>query len=138
MKRREFIALIVCTAGAWPLPVHAQSRTYRVALLTLENGEVASQLTVPLRDLGYVEGKNLNFEHRSADGDPGRLAAMAEELVRSKPDVLVAGWGTLAPKALGKATATIPIVFVINLKAAKTLGLEIPPPVLALADEIIE
>jgi hypothetical protein len=58
MKRREFIALIVCTAGAWPLPVHAQSRTYRVALLTLENGEVASQLTVPLRDLGYVNRIN--------------------------------------------------------------------------------
>ena len=111
MKRREFIGLIVGTAGAWPLSAHAQSRTYRVGLLTLDTGEDASQFTGPLRDLGYVEGKNLNFEHRSADGDPGRLAAMAEELVQAKPDVLVAGWGTLAPKALKTATATIPIVF---------------------------
>jgi putative ABC transport system substrate-binding protein len=111
MKRREFIGLIAGTVGAWPLSAHAQSKTYRVGLLTLEKGEAASQLIVPLRDLGYVEGRNLNFEHRSADGDPGRLAAMAEELVQAKPDVLVAGWGTLAPKALKTATATIPIVF---------------------------
>ena len=111
MKRREFIGLIVGTAGAWPLSAHAQSKTYRVGLLTLDTGEDSSQFTGPLRDLGYVEGKNLNFEHRSAAGDPGRLAAMAEELVQAKPDVLVAGWGTLAPKALKTATATIPIVF---------------------------
>jgi putative ABC transport system substrate-binding protein len=112
MKRREFIGLVVGAAGAWPLSAHAQSKTYRVGLLTLDSGEDASQFTRPLRDLGYVEGKNLNFEHRSAGGDPGRLAAMAEELVQAKPDVLVAGWGTLAPKALKTATATIPIVFV--------------------------
>src|SRR4051794_40809158 len=99
MKRREFIGLIVGTVGAWPFSAQAQSKTYRVALLTLETGEV-SQLIVSLRDLGYVEGKNLDFEHRSAGGDPARLAAMAEELVQAKPDVLVAGWGTLAPKAL--------------------------------------
>src|SRR4051812_47568857 len=112
MKRHEFIGLIVGTAGAWTLSAHAQSKTYRVGLLTLDTGEDASQFTGPLRDLGYVEGKNLNFEHRSADGDPGRLAAMAEELIQAKPDVLVAGFGTLAPKALRTATATIPIVFV--------------------------
>ena len=57
MKRREFIGLIVGIAGAWPLSAQAQSKTYRIALLTLENGEAASQLIVPLRDLGYVEGK---------------------------------------------------------------------------------
>jgi putative ABC transport system substrate-binding protein len=109
MKRREFIGLVVSTAGAWPLSAHAQSKTYRVGLLTLDTGEEASRFTGPLRDLGYVEGKNLNFEHRSAGGDPGRLAAMAEQLVQAKPDVLVAGWGTLAPKALKTATATIPL-----------------------------
>ena len=64
-----------------------------------------------MRELGYVEGANLAVTHRSAQGDPGRLAALAEELVRGSPDVLVAGWGTLAPGALKAATATIPIVF---------------------------
>jgi putative ABC transport system substrate-binding protein len=111
MKRREFIGLIAGAAGAWSFPAQAQSRVYRVALLMLEKGEDDSQLIAALRDLGYIEGKNLSFAYRSADGDPGRLAAMAEELVQAKPDVLVAGWGTLAPKALKNATATIPIVF---------------------------
>ena len=111
MKRREFIGLTAGTLCAWPLSTQAQARTYRVGLLTLENGEAAPQLIAPLRDLGYVEGKNLNFQHRSADGEPGRLAALAEELVQIQPDVLVAGWGTLAPKALKAATARIPIVF---------------------------
>jgi putative ABC transport system substrate-binding protein len=111
MKRREFFGIIVGAAGAWPLSLRAQSRMYRVALLTLDAREDAAQLRGPLQELGYVEGKNLHFEHRSADGDPGRLAAMAVELVQTRPDVLVAGWGTLAPKALQAATATIPIVF---------------------------
>ena len=112
MKRREFIGLVgVAAATSWPFLVRAQSKIYRVAFLTLEPDEDAPQLRGPLRDLGYVEGINLTLTHLSAEGDPGRLAAMAEELVRGKPDVLVAGWGTLAPKALKAATATVPIVF---------------------------
>jgi putative tryptophan/tyrosine transport system substrate-binding protein len=111
MRRREFIKLLGGTAAVWPFSVHAQSRTYRVGFLTLETGEDAPLLIGPLRDRGYVEGRNLHFEHRSAGGDPRRLAALAEELVQAKPDVLVAGWGTLAPKALKAATGTIPIVF---------------------------
>jgi putative ABC transport system substrate-binding protein len=111
MKRREFIAAIGGAAAAWPLAVHAQSRVYRVALLTLQAGEDADQLVGPLRNLGYVIGTNLYFEHRSAEGDPKRLAALASELVQLKPDVLVAGWGTLAPKALRAASENIPIVF---------------------------
>jgi hypothetical protein len=73
MKRREFIGLIAGTVGAWPLSAHAQSRTYRVGLLTLENGEAASQLLVSLRDLGYVEEKNLNFELDPPTETPGYL-----------------------------------------------------------------
>jgi putative ABC transport system substrate-binding protein len=65
-----------------------------------------------LGSLGYYAGKNLILEYRSADGDPKRLSTLAEELVQTRPDVLVAGWGTLAPKALKAATAIIPIVFV--------------------------
>src|SRR4051812_3635820 len=111
MRRRDFISLLGGAVGAWPLMAGAQSRLYRVALLTLEAGEGSSQLIGALRELGYVEGRNLAFEHRSAEGDPGRLAMLSGELVQSKPDVLVAGWGTLAPKALKAATGSIPIVF---------------------------
>ena len=111
MRRRELLKVLGNAAIAWPFVAHAQSKVYRVGLLTLEAGEDASQFVGKLRDLGYVEGKNLQYVHRSAEGDPKRLAALAAGLVQLKPDVLVAGWGTLAPKALRAATETIPIVF---------------------------
>ena len=51
------------------------------------------------------------FDYRSAEGRQERLAELATELVRARPDVLIAGAGTLAPRALKKATTTVPIVF---------------------------
>ena len=68
-------------------------------------------LTKQMGELGYTEGANLSVLYRSAEGDPARLAALAADLVQAKPDVLVAGWGTLAPKALKAATDSLPIVF---------------------------
>jgi len=64
-----------------------------------------------LRDLGYVEGKNINIEQRSAEGRFERLPELAEELVRLKVDVLVVSSMTVARPAR-KVTATIPIVVV--------------------------
>jgi ABC-type uncharacterized transport system substrate-binding protein len=64
-----------------------------------------------LRALGYIEGKNLAFEYRYAEGKPKRFPALAEELVRLKVDVLVMP-GTPAALAAKNATRTIPIVFV--------------------------
>jgi putative ABC transport system substrate-binding protein len=64
-----------------------------------------------LRELGYVEGKNLIIEYRYAEGRPERLPALAEELVRLKVDIIVTD--TAAPaRAARKATSTIPIVMV--------------------------
>ena len=62
------------------------------------------------RALGYVEGKNIVFEYRSADDKIERLSALADELVRLKVDVLLA-WLTPAAVAAKNATRTIPIVF---------------------------
>lgn len=64
-----------------------------------------------LNELGYADGRNLTFEYRSAEGDANRLAQLAAQAVQAKPDVLIAGFGTLAAKAAQAATATIPIVF---------------------------
>jgi putative ABC transport system substrate-binding protein len=63
-----------------------------------------------LRELGYVEGKNISIEYRSAEGKLDRLPALADELVRLKVDVLVTS-STSAALALKNATRTIPIVF---------------------------
>ena len=62
-----------------------------------------------LRELAYVEGKNIVIEWRSADGKPDRLPALAAELVRLKVDIIVTAGGD-ATRAAKEATATIPIV----------------------------
>ena len=64
-----------------------------------------------LRDLGYVEGKNLVIEYRDAAGKPERFPDLARELVAKKVDVLITAGGTLAVLAAKQATTTIPIVF---------------------------
>src|SRR4030095_14949082 len=62
------------------------------------------------RALGYVEGKNIAFEYRDAEGKPNRLPAVADELVRLKVDVIVTA-STISALAAKNATRTIPIVF---------------------------
>jgi putative ABC transport system substrate-binding protein len=62
-----------------------------------------------LRELGYIEGKNIFIEWRYADGKPDRLPALAAELVRLKVDVIVSG-GSTATRPAKEATSTIPIV----------------------------
>ena len=117
MKRREFITLLSGTAAAWPLAARAQQqfggKSHRVSFLALVPGEDATlmkALLERLHELGYREGTNLIFEYRSAEGHPERLAPLAMELIQAKPDVLVAGFGTLA-QAAKAATTTIPVVF---------------------------
>jgi putative ABC transport system substrate-binding protein len=66
-----------------------------------------------LRDLGYIEGKNIVFESRYADGKLDRFSALADELVRLKVDVLVAT-STTEALAFKHATRTIPIVFIVG------------------------
>ncbi len=63
-----------------------------------------------LRDLGYIEGKNINIDYRYDEGKPGRLQELAEELVRLKVDILLA-MDTNAARVVKKSTATIPVVF---------------------------
>ena len=64
-----------------------------------------------LNDLGYVDGQNLRFAYRSAEGRPELLPGLASDLVRMKPDVLVTGFGTVAAKAAKAAGGGIPVVF---------------------------
>jgi putative ABC transport system substrate-binding protein len=111
MKRRDFI-LALGGAAAWPLATHAQpGKSHRIGYLALIAGEDQAVVMQRLRELGYREGENLTLEHRSAEGYPGRLPALAAELARSSPDLLIAGFGTLTAKAAKAASTTIPIVF---------------------------
>ena len=111
MRRREFVGLLVAAAGIFPLYARAEDRIYKIGFLTLEPDPNVARFSIKMDALGYIAGRNLVLNHRSADGDPARLASLAQELVGTKPDVLVAGFGTLVPKALKAATPSIPIVF---------------------------
>ena len=117
MDRRTFLGVTFGTLAA-PLAAEAQQpgKVYRIGYLALLPGEdVTSPMKAfkeRLHELGYIEGKNLIFEYRSAEGRQERLTELGTELARARPDVLVAGSGTLAPLALKGVTTTIPIVFV--------------------------
>ena len=115
MNRREFITLLG-GGGAWPLAARAQqpAKSYRIAFLALIPGEdttLAKPLLERLHELGYSDGTNMSFVYRSAEGNPKRLAPLASELVQDNPNVLIAGFGTLAAQAAKEATKTIPVVF---------------------------
>jgi hypothetical protein len=94
MRRREFIKLLSGTAVAWPLAARGQqSRIARIGALYIGLADAESfkkELREGLRELGYVEGQNVAFEFRSAEGRLDRLPELAAELVRLKVDVIVA------------------------------------------------
>jgi putative ABC transport system substrate-binding protein len=91
-----------------------KAKSFTVGYLALLPGEDRNFVPRFLRrfdQLGYVDGKNLRFIYRSAEGKPELLPGLASDLIAMKPDVLVTGFGTVAAKA-GKAAADdIPVVF---------------------------
>ncbi len=105
LARRTFMALVTGGLLATPLAVEAQqaAKTYRISFLALTPGEdttLMKALREHLHELGYND-----------EGRPERLSQLATELVRARPDVLIAGFGTLAAQAAKAATTSIPIVF---------------------------
>ena len=100
-------ALVPGTVDAQPA-----ARVFRIGTLGNENVPVWEGLRQGLRDLGYVEGRNITVEARWSDGSPDRLPTLARELAALKPDVIVAS-STQASRAAKDATATIPVVMVL-------------------------
>src|SRR5262245_53588271 len=125
MRRREFITLLGGAAAGWPLAARAQqpAKVHRVGFIATTSP--VSELVAPypnnaardfvqaLRELGYIEGKNLVLEWRSAENRFERLPGLVAELVSLKVDVLVAPHGVTA-RAAKNATQTIPIVMMAN------------------------
>jgi putative tryptophan/tyrosine transport system substrate-binding protein len=160
MRRREFVTLLGGAAA-------------RIGII--DEGPAWDHFRFGLRDLGYIEGRNIVTEYRSAEGNVARLTRAALELAAPPVNVIVA-YGSTATRAARQATSTIPIVMIaigdpvragfvtnlarpggnmtgnsilgpeqpakfeltINLRTAKTLDLELPPTLLALADQVIE
>jgi putative ABC transport system substrate-binding protein len=119
MKRREFITtLLGGAAAAWPLSAACAqpSQVARIGALYIGTADAESfkkELREGLRELGYLEGKNIAFEFRSAEGQLDRLPGLAAELVRLKVDVIVTLY--VPPSLAAKhATREIPIVAIVG------------------------
>jgi putative ABC transport system substrate-binding protein len=158
MKRRTFIAGLA-GAAAWPLLVRPQSaiKHFRVGMLDTSARRGNANFTAfeqALRVRGYVDGQNLSFEYRSAEGHNDSFPALAAELARLDVDVIVTR-GTPAALAAKAATATIPVVmaaagdpngiargagnltgFGANLEGAESKRVEVLKDMLPKADRI--
>lgn len=115
MNKRTFARLLGAAVFTGPLAGLAQPSTtvWRIGMLEAisesENARNLDALRRGLQQLGYTEGRNLRIEYRSTDGRAERFQSLADELVRLGVDVILTR-GTPATIAVGKATATTPIV----------------------------
>jgi ABC-type uncharacterized transport system substrate-binding protein len=113
MRRRDFVTGVAGLAAAWPLGTQAQQpnvTTIGVLVRAAPGWQRFWRLfPAALRDLGYIDGKNIRFEFRSDQGQINHLPELAAELVRLKVNVIVS-WFTPAAIAAKQATHEIPIV----------------------------
>jgi putative ABC transport system substrate-binding protein len=119
MTRREFITLLGGAAAVWPLAARAQQAARRptIGYMGANTPVVESQRTAAfvqrLRELGWIEGRNVAVEYRWAEGRNERFAEIAAELVQLKVEAIVTA-GTAAVVAAKQATSVIPIIFALG------------------------
>jgi ABC-type uncharacterized transport system substrate-binding protein len=112
MKRRQFIALLGSAAAAWPLAASAQQRPTKIPRIgIIDEAPIWDNFRRGLNELGYVEGRDIAIEYRSARGQPDQLAAVASDLASLSVDVIVTS-GSAATHAAQQATTMIPIVMI--------------------------
>ena len=116
MNKREFITLLGGAVTAWPLAARAQQsgKLPTIGFLGQSTRSAASEWVAAfvqrLRELGWIEARNITIEYRWAEGREERFAEIAAEFVRLKVDVIIAS-GTPAVMASRQTTSVIPIVF---------------------------
>lgn len=125
-RDRRYFLLAACALAAAP-GAHAQQpdKVWRVGFLALRSRSTPSRpdahydaFVAGMRDLGYVEGKNLAIEWRFAEEQYERLSGLANEPVRKKVDVIVSQ-GTPGTRAAQRATSTIPIVCGVHFQVRR-------------------
>jgi putative ABC transport system substrate-binding protein len=117
MHRREFFG-VVGGAAAWPLDILAQpaGKLPNIGFLGPSTASAARERIVAfeqrLRQLGWIEGRNVAIHYQWADGKTERFGVIASEFVRLGVDV-IATWGTATAVAAKQATSTVPVVFTV-------------------------
>jgi putative tryptophan/tyrosine transport system substrate-binding protein len=114
MRRREFVTLLGAAVAAWPLAARAQASPKGPTIAWIGtspqlNASFIENFLRGMRELGYAEGRNFEMLYRFTDGYQERLPALTEEVIRMKPDVIVAA-AVIYAVAARKETSTIPIV----------------------------
>jgi putative ABC transport system substrate-binding protein len=114
MMRRELLAFLGSAASLWPFPALAQqgAKMPRIGFLSPRLDTTAplrDAFIEGLRELGYIEGRNILIDYTDAEGSDDRLPGLAAELVARNVDIIVVP-STPAAKAAKRATATVPIV----------------------------
>jgi putative tryptophan/tyrosine transport system substrate-binding protein len=127
MKRRQFITLLGGAAAAWPLAARAQQAAMPlIGVLSPVSAAVAvrniAAFRQALRDLGYVEGRNIAIEYRFAEGVSERLTRSAAELVGLNPSVIVVG-SMSGIMSASKVTRTVPLIMIGGTEDPVRLGL---------------
>jgi putative ABC transport system substrate-binding protein len=126
MKRREFVTLLGGAAAARPLGVHAQQPAGKVSRIGFLGAATAAgsakaidALRVGLRELGYIEGRNIVIEFRWAEERYDKLPRLVRELIAAQVDLLITH-GTPGTRAAKQTTSTVPIVMAISGDAVAT------------------
>jgi len=120
MKRREFISLLGGAAASWPLAARPQQQTplpvigYLSASSPESNAKIIAAFRKGLGETGYVEGRNVVIDYRSAEPRSDRLGDLAADLVRRRVAAITTASSNVVAAAAKAATTTIPIVFSIG------------------------
>jgi putative ABC transport system substrate-binding protein len=113
MRRRDFILLLSAAGASWPLAAHAQRGRARVGILSITSPENDARSLAAFREalqrLGHVEGRTLDIDYRASSGDTKVLPELAQELIRLKPQVILATSVT-PTRVVNQIAPNLPIV----------------------------
>ena len=127
MKNRRKLIVMFGVIAAAPLMARAQPQTklFRIGILATDSFQTRAPLVdvfiQAMREYGYVEGKNISFDARYANGDTVRLSALATELAGQNPDVIVVPNG-ISAHAAARATTRQTVLFLLCLPAGPPLS----------------